>query len=61
MSKPTLKQVIKSVIAAFVGIQTNENREKDFQHGSLSMYVIVGLIATIIFVIALVSLVSAII
>lgn len=61
MSKPTLKQVIKSVFAAAVGIQTDANREKDFQQGSLSMYVIVGLVATIILIIAIVSLVSAII
>lgn len=61
MAKPRLMQVIKSVLAAAVGIQNDANRVKDFQHGSLSQYVIVGLIATILFVIALISLVSAIV
>lgn len=61
MAKPRLMQVIKSVLAAAVGIQSDANRVKDFQHGSLSQYVIVGLIATILFVIALISLVSAIV
>ncbi len=60
MSKPTLKQVIKSVLAAATGIQSDANREQDFKEGSLSIYIIVGLAATIIFIIALVSLVSAI-
>jgi len=58
MSKPTLKQVIQSVLAAFIGVQSNANRQRDFEHGSLSSYLVVGAIATVLFILALVTIVS---
>lgn len=58
MSKPTLKQVVQSVFAAAIGVQSNANRKRDFEHGSLSSYLIVGAIATVLFVLALVTIVS---
>lgn len=60
MSKPTIIQVIKSVLAAAIGVQSDENRQKDFEHGSLSTYIIAGLIFTVLFVAGLVFLVSTI-
>jgi hypothetical protein len=60
MSKPTITQVIKSVLAAAIGVQSNDNRQKDFTHGSLSTYVIAGLIFTVLFVSGLIFLVSAV-
>ena len=51
-------QVIKSVLAAAAGIQSNENRERDFKHGSLSSYIIAGLVFTILFVLLITFLVS---
>lgn len=61
MSKPKITQVFKSVLAAFVGIQSEKNRKKDFETGSLSTFVIAGLIFTILFVCALIFLVSTIV
>lgn len=61
MSKPTVTQVFKSVLAAFVGVQSEENRKKDFEHGSLSTYIIAGLIFTALFVAAIIFLVSTIV
>ncbi len=61
MSKPSLLHVVKSVIAAAIGVQSNKNREIDFQHGSLPAYVIVGLIATVLFILAIVSIVSVVV
>jgi len=61
MSKPTLKQVIQSVLAAFIGVQSKENRQRDFEHGSLSSYLIVGAIATVLFILMLVAIVSFIV
>ncbi len=60
MSKPGLIHVIKSVIAAGIGIQSKKNRELDFEHGSLSQYLIVGLIATLLFIITIVFIVSTV-
>jgi hypothetical protein len=61
MSKPTISQVIKSVLAAFAGVQSEANRKQAFEHGSLSTYVIAGLIFTALFVVAIVFLVSTIV
>lgn len=60
MSKPTIHNVIKSVFAAAVGIQSDKNRQRDFEHGNLSSYIVVGIIFTVLFVILLVLLVSSI-
>ena len=51
--KPTLWQVIGSVQAAFFGVQSEKNRERDFTHGNARQYITVGLIATILFVLFL--------
>jgi len=58
MSKPALKQVIKSVLAAAIGVQTNKNRERDFTEGSLSSYLIVGAIAVVLFILTLLTIIS---
>lgn len=58
MSKPTLKQIIQSVLAAAIGVQSNANRERDFEQGSLTSYLIVGAIATVLFIIILLTIVS---
>jgi len=34
MSKPTIAQVIKSVLAAAIGVQSDDNRQKDFTQAS---------------------------
>lgn len=61
MSKPTITQVFKSVLAAFVGVQSEANRKQDFEHGSLSTYIVAGVIFTVLFVVAIIFLVSAIV
>ena len=61
MSKPTITQVFKSVLAAFIGVQSEANRKKDFEQGSLSTYIIAGLIFTVFFVAAIIFLVSTVI
>lgn len=58
MSKPSILQVAKSVFAAATGIQSQKNREQDFQHGSLSSYVIGGILFTIAFIGVIVLIVS---
>lgn len=61
MPKPTIIEVIKSVLSAAVGVQSNKNRLKDFEQGSLAVYIVAGLIFTALFVIGLVFLVSKVI
>jgi len=52
-SPPTLGQVIASVLAAGFGVQSEKNRQRDFETGSGTQYVIVGIIATILFVLTI--------
>jgi hypothetical protein len=61
VSKPTITQVLKSVLAAFIGVQSERNSKKAFENESLSTYVIAGLIFTTLFVIAITLLVSTIV
>lgn len=61
MSKPNIVQVIKSVLSAAIGVQSGDNRERDFTQGSFTTYVIAGIVFTILFVLGLIFLVSNII
>jgi hypothetical protein len=58
--KPSLLDVIKSVLASFFGVQSNKNRERDFQQGSPAQFIIVGLILTILFIVGMILIVKLI-
>jgi hypothetical protein len=60
MSKVNIIEIIKSVLSAAIGVQSDENRKKDFEQGALSTYIIAGLIFTVLFVGFLIFLVSSI-
>ena len=49
---------IKSVAAAFFGVQSNKNRERDFSQGKLSHFIITGILAVALFIGVLVVVVS---
>ena len=48
--KVGLWDVTKSVAAAFFGVQSAKNRERDFSHGKGSHYIVIGLVATLVFI-----------
>lgn len=50
--------MVVSVLAAFLGVQTEKNRQRDFQHGSPKAYIIIGVILTILFVLGLIGVVN---
>lgn len=56
--KPSMKQVIGSVLAGFFGVQSDKNRQRDFSSGSPRRFVLVGIISTIILVFALLIIVG---
>ncbi len=41
--------VMRSVAAAFFGVQSNKNRERDFAKGKMWHFILGGLIATMVF------------
>jgi len=58
MSSGNFKETLKSVGAAFFGVQSDKNRERDFTQGKLSHFIIAGLIAVVIFIGSLIAIVS---
>lgn len=46
----SLREVVGSIMAALLGVQSSRNHERDFRRGSARQYIVVGLIATVIFV-----------
>ncbi|WP_417666260.1 DUF2970 domain-containing protein [Pseudidiomarina sp.] len=57
-SKPGFFDIVISVLAALFGVQSDKNRQRDFNHGNPAIYVAVGAVFVILFVISLVLLVS---
>ena len=43
---PRWYQVLWSTLAAFFGVQSRANRERDFTHGRASHFIVVGLLCT---------------
>jgi hypothetical protein len=59
--KPTIVQVIGSVLAAAFGVQNSANRERDFAGGSATTYIIAGIIFTIVFIFTILTIVRMVI
>ena len=51
-------QTLKSTLAAFIGVQSNANRERDFSHGKMSHFIWMGLILGFVFVLTLIGVVQ---
>ena len=51
-SKPSLNpfQVIGSVFAAGLGVQSSKNRERDFKQGKFGVFIAAGIIFTLLFI-----------
>lgn len=52
--KQSLWDTIASVGASFFGVQSSKNRERDFKHGKAAHFIVVGLVATAVFIVAVV-------
>tara|TARA_B110000238_G_scaffold179403_1_gene202647 strand:- start:1236 stop:1439 length:204 start_codon:yes stop_codon:yes gene_type:complete len=59
--KNSVINTIKSVGAAFIGVQSDKKREQDFQQGKLSHFIIVGIAGVVVFISVLIVLVSLVI
>ncbi len=51
-------QVLGSTLAAAFGVQSSKNRERDFTHGKASHFIFMGIAFTVIFVLAVVTVVQ---
>jgi len=59
--KGSFKDTMSSVAAAFAGIQTEKNRQRDFSQGKFSHFVIAAVLGVVLFIIALVVVVNIVI
>ncbi|MCJ8168075.1 DUF2970 domain-containing protein [Atopomonas sediminilitoris] len=59
-NKLSLWQVILSVLAAAFGVQSDKTRQRDFRQGSPKQFIIVGLLATVLFVLLLIAVVKGV-
>ena len=58
--KPSFWQVVHSVVAAFFGVQSAKNRERDFTAGRPSAYIFVGVAMAALVVLIILGLVRLI-
>ncbi len=43
-------QVVSSVFAAGLGVQSSKNRERDFKQGKLGVFIAAGIVFTLLFI-----------
>ncbi len=55
---PNIFQVMASVLAAFFGVQSSKNKERDFKHGNHKVFIIVGVVMTLAFLLTVVTIVQ---
>lgn len=48
--KPRLISVVKSILAAAIGVQSEKNRTRDFEQGNPLTFIIGGIIFTLLFI-----------
>jgi len=54
-------QLLKSTMSAFIGVQSNANRERDFKHGKISHFIGIGLLFGLLFICTIVGVVPIVI
>ncbi|MCG6938103.1 MAG: DUF2970 domain-containing protein [Gammaproteobacteria bacterium] len=58
--KITPLSFIGSIIAAWFGVQSKANRERDFEHGKFHHFVIGGIIFAVLFILLVVGIVKVV-
>lgn len=51
--RPGLRQLLKAVLGALIGVQSEQQRQQDFQSSSPLPYLVIGVLVTLLFVLAL--------
>lgn len=58
--KVSFLSMVQSVVAAIFGIQSDKNREKDFKKGDAGQFIVMGIVATVIIMGAMIYVVSSV-
>ena len=51
-------ELVKSVGMSFLGVQSNQNRKRDFARGRLSHFIVIGLLLAMVFILTIVGVVQ---
>ncbi len=54
----TFVQLLLSTLSAFIGVQSNANRERDFKYGKVSHFIAIGLLFGLTFILTIVGVVK---
>mgnify|MGYP000698689891 FL=1 len=54
-------QVIGSVLAAALGVQSSKNRERDFKQGQIGSFIAAGVVFTLLFIGSVVTVVQVVV
>ena len=54
----TFWELVKSTFSAFLGVQSDANRERDFTHGKMSHFILMGLLLGLLFVLTIIGVVQ---
>ena len=47
-SSPSFLQMVGSILASFFGVQSSENRKRDFTKGKAKYFIAVGILMTVV-------------
>ncbi len=59
--KPSWRRIMLSTFAAAFGVQSDQNRQHDFQQKSIVPFLVAGVVFTLVFLLALIFIVSMIV
>ncbi len=54
---PGTMQIVRSVFAAAFGVQSSKNQQRDFKHGKARVFIIAGIVFTLLFIVTVFSVV----
>lgn len=56
----TLKQILQSILAGALGVQSGKNRERDFNLGKPSHFILMGVVFTLLFILTILGIVKVV-
>lgn len=60
-NKLKFRQMLQSILAGALGVQSGKNRARDFSHGKPSHFILFGLSFTLIFILVILGIVKLVI
>lgn len=58
--KPSVFQIMSSVLSAAFGVQSTARRERDFTGGTAAPFIIAGIVFTVLFILTIIGVVKLI-